>query len=528
MNYSNLLPSPRIVELEEEKINFARLTPGSAGSGVPVAVQERLGRMCEGNAGKIPVQIVGDEEQPAEGYELTIAAAGVSLKASGEAGFGYGLDRLEQLCVAGRLPLGVIRDEPAMGMRGFHVNFGGLRHMDCEQSLEVLEGMRRWNLNTVLIEYAERFPYRQHARISSVDALKREQVGALVSRSRELGIQVIPLQQCLGHVEHVLRHDEYAHLREEEEKQDQWCPLNEGSFDLFCELVDDVIETHPGLKMVHLGGDETRRLGECPRCAEFAREKGKGGLYLEFVQRAIQHVVDRGLTPIVWDDMICHYPEILDELPRELVIMYWEYWTTQVESAVFVARPEGCGVVVDRRWKEEWAGELDEVERRMIDRFTAPIDFETDRFRDRFFGRISGSLRAVSGGGIPQASARFSISGVLSGSRISRHRLRGGRQQLFAVERVARFSPVHGQYRRLVAADGGVGLYGGGDQRLVRFSHRDADARDHVHRADRLESGGLRNRRESVTDVLQYSFDFHVLGKSRLCRTVVERRCYVI
>jgi len=69
------------------------------------------------------------------------------------------------------------------------------------------------------------------------------------------------------------------------------------------------------------------------------------------------------------------------------VIMYWEYWTTQVESAVFVARPEGCGVVVDRRWKEEWAGELDEVERRMIDRFTAPIDFETDfsaEFLDRF------------------------------------------------------------------------------------------------------------------------------------------------
>ena len=402
MNYSNLLPSPRIVELGDEKIDFTSLEPGMAGSEVPVAVQERLGKMCAGNDGKIPVQLVSDDGQPGEGYELGIAADGVGLKASHEAGFEYGLDRLEQLCVAGRLPLGVIRDAPAMGMRGFHINFGGLRHMGCEQSLKVLEGMRRWNLNTVLIEYAERFPYGQHGRISSVDSLTREQVSALVGRARELGIQVIPLQQCLGHVEHVLSHDEYAHLREEEEKRDQWCPLNEGAFDLFRELVDDVIEAHPGLEMIHLGGDETRRLGECPRCADFAREKGKGGLYLEFVKRAIQHVLDRGLTPIVWDDMICHYPEILDELPRELVIMYWEYWTTQAESAVFVARPEGRGVVVDRRWKDEWAGELDEVERRMIDRFTAPIDFETD-FSAEFLARFGPYL----GEGFPKRVRAF-------------------------------------------------------------------------------------------------------------------------
>lgn len=391
MNPAQLLPTPRFVELGEGQIDFDFLTPGPMSPGVPTAAQERMLRMCGGDSGTVPVLLRCEDGLPPEGYNLAISAKKVDLTAGDVAGFGYGLDRLEQLNLGGQLPLGKIRDFPALDLRGFHINFGGLRHLDGEQSLQVLQSMRRWNLNTVLVEYADRFPHREHAKISSRDALSREQVTAFVECAGELGMRVIPLQQCLGHVDYVLQHDEYAHLREEEEKRDQWCPLDERSFDLFRELVDDVIEAHPGAEMVHLGGDETRRLGECPRCAEFVREKGKGELYLEFVQRAIRHVVDQGLTPTIWDDMICHYPEILDELPRELVIMYWEYWTTQASSAVFVARPEGRGVVVDRRWKGEWAGELDGVERRMIEQFTAPIDFENDLsegFRARFGGYL--------------------------------------------------------------------------------------------------------------------------------------------
>ena len=387
LNLANLLPTPQSMELRDEWVEFGDCAPAPTEGVVPEGALTRLTRLCGGSDGSVPVRLRVDAGLPAEGYELAVEAGGVNLAAAGEAGFLYGLDRIEQMRVAGRLRCGTIRDFPALEVRGFHVNFGGLKHLGLEESLGVLEAMRRWNLNAVLVEYGSRFPHRRQPLIPTRDALTWDEVGAFVKRARELGIEVIPLQQCLGHVEYVLGREGYAHLREEEEKRDQWCPLHEGSFDLFCELVDEMIEAHPGVKTVHLGGDETRRLGECPRCAAFVRERGKGALYLEFVSRAVGHVVDQGLTPIVWDDMICHYPEIVDDMPRELVIMYWEYWTTRHPSAVFVARPDGRGVVVDRRWKGEWAGELDEVERRMIEFFTAPIDFERDLsegFRERF------------------------------------------------------------------------------------------------------------------------------------------------
>jgi len=387
MNLANLLPTPHSVAFQDEWIDLGDCAPLPVEGEVSRGLQKRLMEICGGGDGCVSVRLRIDAGLHAEGYNLSVGAKGVDLTAAGEAGFLYGLDRMEQMCVAGRLRCGTIQDFPALKVRGFHINFGGLRHLSLEDSLGVLQAMRRWNLNTVLVEYGSRFPHRRHPHIPTQDALRWEEIQMFVRRACDLGIEVIPLQQCLGHVQYVLRCEAYAHLREEEEKRDQWCPLNEASFDLFRELVDEMIEAHPGVKTVHLGGDETRRLGACPRCAVFVKERGKGALYLTFVSRAVRYVADQGLTPIVWDDMICHYPEILDDMPRDLVIMYWDYWTTRHPSAVFVARPEGRGVVVDRRWKGEWAGELDETERRMIASFTAAIDFEhnlSEDFRQRF------------------------------------------------------------------------------------------------------------------------------------------------
>ncbi len=389
MQMQNLFPTPRFLELQDEWIDFSACTPAPVEGNIPAKAQARLRRMCgSGAKGSSPVSLRADSGLREEGYTLEIRREGVALAAAGEAGFLYGLDRIEQLLTAGKLRCATIRDFPALQTRGFHVNFDGLRHMGLGESLQVINAMRRWNLNTMLVEYASRFPYRRHPRIPTTDALTREDLGILTAHAAEAGIEVIPLQQCLGHVGHVLKHKEYACLREEQKKLQQWCPLHEGSLDLFRELVDDMIATHPQSKMVHLGGDETRQLGECPRCAEFASKRGKGALYLQFIARAARYIIDMGLTPIVWDDMLCHYPDIIDELPREMIIMYWEYWTTRHPSAVFVARPDGGrGVVCDSRWNSEWSSEPEEVERRMLDFFATPIDFERDLsqgFRERF------------------------------------------------------------------------------------------------------------------------------------------------
>lgn len=394
MKYA-LLPTPRDVELSPD----TRVAVGSA-SPVTTApeVDDGLRRGLEDwlrarGDGRLPVVVTRDAGLGPEASRLCVTEQAVELTASDAVGWRHALDRLRQLGGPyGELPLGRIADAPALAMRGFHLNFN-IPTLDFEAGKRVLESMARWRLNTVLLEYDRRYPYDAHGAIAAPDALTRPEVRALVDHARALGIEPIPLQQCLGHVNYILRHEAYARLREEQEHQDQFCPLNPASFALFEELVDDVIDLHPGIRYFHIGGDETRRLGACPRCAAVAARQGKGRLYVDYVCRAIALVRARGLTPIIWDDMLCAHPEVIAQMPREAVIMYWDYWTTRDPSALFVARPQaGTGVVADTGWSDRWQHELSETERRTVRHFARPLDLArtlTPAFMERF-GRYLG------------------------------------------------------------------------------------------------------------------------------------------
>ena len=382
-----VLPTPQSLELEAGAVAVGRRSRIESEGDVPDGLTDRVAAILPDWPGHTPIRLTMGPDAKPEAYEVIVRSDRIQIVAGGYRGLVYGIDRLEQLMKTGRVPLGRVRDFPSLPLRGFQVNFCALRHMKPQDALHILDAMGRWKLNVALFEYGDRYPYRKHRAVCAEDALDLAELDMVLSHARSLGIEPVPLHQCLGHVDFILRRDEYAHLREEDETRDQWCPLNPASYDLFREVIDDVAETHKGMRYLHIGGDEARRLGQCPRCAEAARRHGPSRLYIDFVVKAIEHVKSHGLTPIVWDDMLCRHHEVIDELPRDTVIMYWEYWTTQSPSAVFVARPDGKGVVVDKRWRTEWAGELDPVERRMIDRFARPIDFEKDlspAFLDRF------------------------------------------------------------------------------------------------------------------------------------------------
>ena len=382
-----ILPTPQSMELEARSAIVGRESRVESDGDVPAGLVERVSAILPDGPGQTTIRLVVNAQADPEACDVIVRPDQIQIIAGDYRGFVYGIGRLHQLTRVGRVPLGRVRDFPSLPVRGFQINFHALRHLKPQDAVHVLESMARWRLNTVLLEYGDRYPYRKHTAIRADDALSPAELDMVLSHARSLGIEPVPLHQCLGHVDFILQSDGYAHLREEDEKRDQWCPSNSASFDLFRELADDVVETHDGMRYLHIGGDEARRLGQCPQCAETARRQGPSRLYIEFVVKAIEHVKSYGLTPIIWDDMLCRHCEVIDELPRDVVIMYWEYWTTQKQSAVFVARPDGKGVVADRRWTTEWAAELDPVERRMLETFARPIDFEKDlspAFLDRF------------------------------------------------------------------------------------------------------------------------------------------------
>lgn len=109
-------------------------------------------------------------------------------------------------------------------IKGFHIDLR-IQVMPMAALRKFAAELAGFGLNTLLVEWEATFPYEKHAVISNEYAYTRKEVESFVSYCTGLGIEVIPLQQCFGHLEYILRHERYAHLRESNKDICQLCPL---------------------------------------------------------------------------------------------------------------------------------------------------------------------------------------------------------------------------------------------------------------------------------------------------------------
>ena len=315
---------------------------------------------------------LGNEE-----YRIDITRQDVTVAAATRRGFLHALSTLRQLRDGPCLPIGSIADRPRLAMRGIQLMFECFRQLDIDGVLALLDTAAKLKLNTVLLEFGDRFPFERHAAIRAPSAFSRAEVQCMVDHAQANGIEAIPLLQSLGHLNYVLRHDAYAGVREEDEKRQQMCPSNDQSFALYAELAEEMLALFPDCRNMHIGADETRQLGVCPRCAAST----KGELYAQHTNKVCEWLSARGITPIIWDDMLCAHPDAMEALHPSAAIMYWDYWTTAVPSPLLVARYDRAGkraIVCDQRWFGEWRAELDSTTAGVLDHFAGPVRLEDD------------------------------------------------------------------------------------------------------------------------------------------------------
>ena len=202
-----------------------------------------------------------------------------------------------------------------------------------------------WNMNTLLVEYEATYPYERHGALPNRYAYTRSELRAFLELCGRLRLDVIPLQQSFGHVEYILRHERYAHLREEASDVSQLCPLQvDAAGDLLSDLLTDMAALHSS-EYMHVGGDETYLLGHCPRCAEFARRHGKSRLYVDHMKRICDIVIGLGRRPVLFADMVLRHPEALPALPPETILQDWNYgWGPSSASDVSALRDTGLEI----------------------------------------------------------------------------------------------------------------------------------------------------------------------------------------
>ena len=348
--FENIVPRPRDIETAPGTCNLATLTTctvtGLRDEKLAVLAEMMPGVRIETRSGDVFAASISTAGGAApssaasvpdddEGYVLSVTGDSASVSASSEAGLWYGLMSYVALLEAcdGEAPCGTVRDHPAMSLRGIHLDLKGYQPR-FDRLLEFCAMLSRYRINAILLEVEDKYRYECAPEVGVPEAYTREQFRELSRYCDALGIKAIPKLQALGHVDYILKHERYAHLREADHPF-MFCPRNDESLPLWNAMASELIGCFAEHGYFHIGADETWDLGSCDVC----REHSNASSYVHRVGPCIVHVVECGKQPVMWEDILRNAHGTLSEaelratwqLGEKSILNYWVYGASDLD-----------------------------------------------------------------------------------------------------------------------------------------------------------------------------------------------------
>eukprot|EP00111_Clytia_hemisphaerica_P002382 TCONS_00006804-protein len=193
--------------------------------------------------------------------------------------------------------------------------------------LELIPLVRQWGATGILVEYEDMFPYKNKLSVLSKPfAYSSDDLKLLQEATKLEGMDYIPLLQSFGHVEFILKHHQFEHLREASINPMSLCPKHVESLPLIEEIVDQFMQEHPDIEYLHIGGDEVFCINVCKKCVDSRDSIPK--LYLSHMEPLILFIQNKfpTLKLFVWDDMFREFSvQELEELSPQIIPMVWSY-----------------------------------------------------------------------------------------------------------------------------------------------------------------------------------------------------------
>ena len=207
---------------------------------------------------------------------------------------------------------------PAAGparLFGFHIdmNIAQFRGPYLKSELRALAAK---GYNAIIWEVENNIRWETCPECVSPDAFSKAEFKEILAYGRSLRLEPIPLLQTIGHCEYVLKNERYKPLAEVPGRIDQYCPRNPEVVAFLTKWLEEYLDVFGPVRVFHLGADEAYTLGECPRCRAFAAEHSLSELYIDHINAMSRPLIDRGIRPVIWADMVLHHPEALDKLSR--------------------------------------------------------------------------------------------------------------------------------------------------------------------------------------------------------------------
>ncbi len=266
-----------------------------------------------------------------EGYRLIVNKENIIISASTDAGIYYGIQTLRDLIImhGKKIPCCRIDDSPDFSRRAVYHDTARGRVPKIETVKAFIERLARWKINELQFYIKNTFTWAAHPSISKgFSPYTPDDILEIQAYCHLHHIKFVPSIATLSHNELILQLPEYRHLAELPgyngwEGGTMLCPTNPKSFTLIKELHNEFLPLFESDE-VNLCCDEPWELGQ-GRSKRTADRIGRGQVYLNFLLKLHRNCEKHGKRMNIWGDIVLKYPELIKDLPKDVVMLNWDY-----------------------------------------------------------------------------------------------------------------------------------------------------------------------------------------------------------
>lgn len=271
-------------------------------------------------------------------YELIIGKNGILITGGDKEGLLYGIQTFCQIIdqKGAILPCLQINDYPAIKNRGFYHDITRGRIPSLASLKALADKMSYYKMNQLQLYVEHSFFFQDFSEIWRDDTpLMPEEILELDAYCKKLNIELVPSIASFGHLYKVLSTKTYEHLCELEgaslEKFSFVGRMEHHTVDVTNDesftMIKKMLSEYMGLfssKQFNICADETFDLGK-GKSKDLAEDIGVNQVYVNFLSKICDFVVEKGLTPMFWGDIILESPETVKALPPQAICLNWDY-----------------------------------------------------------------------------------------------------------------------------------------------------------------------------------------------------------
>ncbi|MAT58376.1 MAG: hypothetical protein CMF23_10440 [Ignavibacteriae bacterium] len=264
--------------------------------------------------------------QKEQSYKLIIRENKILIEAQNPQAAFWGAMSLCQLIEKsenGMIKTAEIVDYPDLKVRGISDDISRGQVSTLENSKRIIRFIARYKMNTYMPYLEDMLQFDSFPSIGeNRGKLTKAEVKELVAYADEYHVEVIPIFQTLGHYENILAKEEFLKYAEFPGAA-SLCVSCDETYEFLETMLKEVFEMFPS-KYFHMGADESWDVG-LGKSKHLVEKSNIAKVHADHYQKVYDICKKYGKEVLMYGDIILNHPEILDYLPKDIIIVDWHY-----------------------------------------------------------------------------------------------------------------------------------------------------------------------------------------------------------